>query len=54
MATTQRERHAAKAREKMDARREDADGAAGWLAQRAGEWTLEGTDDSGTAPRTMR
>ena len=46
MATTQRERHAAKAREKMDARREDADGAAGWVAQRAGEWTLEGTDDT--------
>jgi 1-acyl-sn-glycerol-3-phosphate acyltransferase len=30
----------------MDARREDADGAAGWVAQRAGEWTLEGTDDA--------
>jgi 1-acyl-sn-glycerol-3-phosphate acyltransferase len=45
MATTQRERHAAQAREKMDTRREDADGAAAWVAKRAGEWTLEGTDD---------
>ena len=36
MATTQRERHAAQAREKMEARRDDADGAAGWVAQRAG------------------
>lgn len=45
MATTQRERHAAGAREKMDARREAAEGAAGWVAERAGEWTLEGTDD---------
>jgi 1-acyl-sn-glycerol-3-phosphate acyltransferase len=45
MATTQRERNAAQAREKMEARREDADGAAGWVAKRAGEWTLEGTDD---------
>jgi len=39
MATTQRERHAAQAREKMEARRDDADGAAGWVAQRAGEWS---------------
>ena len=45
MATTQRERNAAQARKKMEARRDDADGAAGWVAQRAGEWTLEGTDD---------
>jgi 1-acyl-sn-glycerol-3-phosphate acyltransferase len=45
MATTQRERNAAAAREKMEARREDAEGAAGWVAQRAGEWTLEGLDD---------
>jgi 1-acyl-sn-glycerol-3-phosphate acyltransferase len=45
MATTQRERNAAQAREKMDTRREDADGAAAWVAKRAGEWTLEGTDD---------
>ena len=37
MATTQRERNAAQAREKMQARREDADGAAGWVAERAGQ-----------------
>jgi 1-acyl-sn-glycerol-3-phosphate acyltransferase len=46
MATTQRERHAAAAREKMQARREQADGAAGWVAQRAGEWSLEGVDNA--------
>ena len=46
MATTQRERHAAQAREKMEARREDADGAAGWVAERAGQWDLEGVDDA--------
>src|SRR3954452_15784929 len=46
MATTQRERNAARAREKMAARREDADGAAGWVAERAGQWDLEGLDDS--------
>jgi 1-acyl-sn-glycerol-3-phosphate acyltransferase len=46
MATTQRERNAAQAREKMDARREDADGAAGWVAKRAGAWDLEGVDDT--------
>jgi 1-acyl-sn-glycerol-3-phosphate acyltransferase len=46
MATTQRERNAAQAREKMDARREDADGAAGWVAERAGQWGLEGVDDT--------
>jgi 1-acyl-sn-glycerol-3-phosphate acyltransferase len=46
MATTQRERHAARAREKADARRQDADGAAAWVAKRAGEWSLEGVDDT--------
>ena len=46
MATTQRERNAAQAREKMQARREDADGAAGWVAERAGQWHLEGVDDT--------
>ncbi len=46
MATTQRERNAAQAREKMKARREDADGAAGWVAERAGQWDLEGVDDT--------
>jgi 1-acyl-sn-glycerol-3-phosphate acyltransferase len=46
MATTQRERNAAQAREKMDARREEAEGAAGWVARRAGQWDLEGVDDT--------
>ena len=46
MATTQRERNAAQAREKMQARREDADGAAGRVAERAGQWDLEGVDDA--------
>ena len=46
MATTQRERNAAQARDKMQARREDADGAAGWVAERAGQWDLEGVDDT--------
>jgi 1-acyl-sn-glycerol-3-phosphate acyltransferase len=46
MATTQRERNAAQAREKMEARREDAEGAAGWVAERAGQWDLEGLDDT--------
>ncbi len=30
----------------MQARRDDAEGAAGWVAERAGEWTLDGTDHS--------
>src|SRR3954454_22015792 len=42
MATTRRERNAVQAREKMEARREDAGGAAGWVAERAGQWDLEG------------
>jgi 1-acyl-sn-glycerol-3-phosphate acyltransferase len=46
MATTQRERNAVQAREKMEARREDAGGAAGWVAERAGQWDLEGVDDT--------
>jgi hypothetical protein len=46
MASTQRERNAAQARDKMDARREDADGAAGWVAERAGQWDLDGVDDT--------
>jgi 1-acyl-sn-glycerol-3-phosphate acyltransferase len=46
MATTQRERNAGQAREKMEARREDAGGAAGWVAERAGQWDLEGVDDT--------
>src|ERR1700742_4186048 len=46
MATTQRERNAAQKREKMAAKRDELDGAAGWVAGRAGEWTLEGVDDT--------
>src|SRR3954469_20004168 len=46
MATTQRERNAAQARKRMEARREDAGGAAGWVAERAGQWDLEGVDDT--------
>jgi 1-acyl-sn-glycerol-3-phosphate acyltransferase len=46
MATTQRERNAAAAREKMQERREGADGAAGWVAERAGAWSLDGVDDA--------
>src|SRR5215204_1283156 len=45
MATTQRERNAAQAREKMESRRGDAEGAAAWVAKRAGQWSLEGVDD---------
>ena len=48
MATTQkrsaarkREVQAEQARKKADARREEADGVAGWVADRAGEWSLD-------------
>src|SRR4051794_36202165 len=41
---TQAKQHAEAAKRKMDARREKADGAAGWVADRAGEWTLDGPD----------
>jgi 1-acyl-sn-glycerol-3-phosphate acyltransferase len=37
-------RYAAKAKAKVDARREEADGAAGWMADRAGEWSLDAQD----------
>jgi 1-acyl-sn-glycerol-3-phosphate acyltransferase len=40
----QAERHAEQAKEKAAERREQASGAAGWIADRAGEWTLEGMD----------
>jgi 1-acyl-sn-glycerol-3-phosphate acyltransferase len=46
MATTQAERHAEQAREKAEQRREDASGAAGWVAERAGKWSLDGVDDA--------
>ena len=40
----QAERHARRAKEKADARREEATGAAGWVADRAGNWSLEEQD----------
>ena len=42
--TAQAERHALRAKEKADARREQASGAAGWVADRAGDWSLEAQD----------
>src|SRR3954453_13538891 len=47
MATGQQNqarRHAERAREKAGQRREQADGVAGWVADRAGEWSLDGPD----------
>src|SRR5689334_11232322 len=46
MATTQAERHADQARQKAEQRREDASGAAAWVAERAGKWSLDGVDDA--------
>src|SRR5918994_7645665 len=43
-ATAQAERHARRAKEKADARREKATGAAGWVAARAGDWSLDEQD----------
>jgi 1-acyl-sn-glycerol-3-phosphate acyltransferase len=40
----QAEQQAARAREKMQRRREKQTGAAGWVADRAGSWSLEGPD----------
>jgi 1-acyl-sn-glycerol-3-phosphate acyltransferase len=40
----QAERHAEAAREKVRERREDLSGAAGWVADRAGQWSLDGPD----------
>lgn len=37
----QASRHARATREKIEARREDATGAAGWIADRAGDWSLD-------------
>src|SRR3954454_20258131 len=41
---TQAEQHAEEAKRKVEARREEATGAAGWVADRAGEWSLDGPD----------
>ena len=46
MATTQAQRHAEHSRQKVEKRREDASGAAGWVAGRAGEWNLDGQDEA--------
>jgi 1-acyl-sn-glycerol-3-phosphate acyltransferase len=40
----QAEHHAEQARRKVDRRREHQSGAAGWVADRAGQWTLDGPD----------
>jgi 1-acyl-sn-glycerol-3-phosphate acyltransferase len=40
----QRDRFAEQAKRKVRGRRERADGAAGWVAERAGAWTLDGPD----------
>ncbi len=39
--SAQAERHAARTKKKVDAKREKAEGVGGWVADRAGEWTLE-------------
>jgi 1-acyl-sn-glycerol-3-phosphate acyltransferase len=44
MATQQAARHAAAAKRKVDARREKLSGASGWVADRAGDWSLDGPD----------
>ena len=40
----QADRHAEQTRKKAQERREQASGAAGWVADRAGEWSLDGPD----------
>ena len=40
----QAELHAEEARRKVDRRRERESGAAGWVAERAGQWSLDGPD----------
>ena len=45
MTTAQQERHVREAKEKADARREKAaGGASGWVAERAGDWSLDDFD----------
>ena len=39
--TAQRERYAKKSKAKADAKREEAEGVSGWVAERAGDWDLE-------------
>jgi 1-acyl-sn-glycerol-3-phosphate acyltransferase len=40
------ERHAEQARKDMAQRREDASGVAGWVGERAGDWSLSGPDET--------
>jgi 1-acyl-sn-glycerol-3-phosphate acyltransferase len=40
------ERYAEQARQDMAQRREQASGAAGWVATRAGDWSLDGPDET--------
>jgi 1-acyl-sn-glycerol-3-phosphate acyltransferase len=40
----QADRHAKQARRKVTERREQMDGVAGWVADRAGQWSLDGPD----------
>src|SRR5215210_1652493 len=42
--TAQAVKHADRAKKKADARREKATGAAGWVAERAGDWSLDAQD----------
>jgi 1-acyl-sn-glycerol-3-phosphate acyltransferase len=42
----QRTRHAKAAQQKVDERREAAEGLAGWVAERAGQWSLDDWDPS--------
>lgn len=42
--SSQAKRYAREAAKKADTRRQQAEGAEGWVAERAGEWTLEGPD----------
>ena len=41
MTTTHAREHARQARRKVDRKREKADGVSGWVADRAGEWSLD-------------
>src|SRR4051794_20257674 len=40
----QAQRHAGEAKRKVDARRQELSGASGWVAERAGQWSLDGPD----------
>ncbi len=42
--TAQAARHAERAKKKADERRKKATGAAGWVAERAGDWSLDAQD----------